>query len=147
MVASGNVVPGRLRAAPSFVRCLMTSLQSRANGVVRDELSGAFTPVRRGRRDRLPRTARTRAIAAEVRKRIGLRLGPGGGAPRLEVDAHHDPAKGRVSDLDEAGGREDAAAADMELSPGDLLPGLRDHRVALEGTGAAFSREIDGGAR
>ena len=29
----------------------------------------------------------------------------------------------------------------------DLLPGLRDHRVALEGTGAAFPREVDGGAR
>ena len=27
------------------------------------------------------------------------------------------------------------------------LPGLGDHRVALEGAGAAFAREVDGGAR
>ena len=48
-----------------------------------------------------------------------------------------------MADLGEAGGGEDAAAADMQLSPGDLLPGLRDHRVALESTGAAFTREVD----
>ena len=30
---------------------------------------------------------------------------------------------------------------------GDFLPGLSDHRVALERTGAALPREIDGGAR
>ena len=65
----------------------------------------------------------------------------------LEVDAHHDPAEGRPTDLGEAGGGEDAAAADMELSPGDLLAWLRAHRVALEGTGAALSREVDGGVR
>ncbi len=65
----------------------------------------------------------------------------------LEVDAHHDPAEGRPTDLGEAGGGEDAAAANMELSPDDLLPGLRDHRVALEGTGTALPGEVDGGAR
>ena len=47
----------------------------------------------------------------------------------------------------EAGGGEDAAAADVELSPGDLLPGLGDHRVAHEGTSAALPGEVDGGAR
>lgn len=52
-----------------------------------------------------------------------------------------------MTDLGEPGGGEDAAAADVELSPGDLLPGLRDHRVALEGTGAALTGEVDGGAR
>src|SRR3990172_3497929 len=65
----------------------------------------------------------------------------------LEVDAQHDPAEGRPTDLGEAGGGEDAAAADMELSPGDLLAWLRAHRVALEGTGAALSREVAGGVR
>ncbi len=35
----------------------------------------------------------------------------------------------------------------MELPPGDLLPGLRDHRIALESTGAALPREVDGSAR
>jgi hypothetical protein len=71
----------------------------------------------------------------------------GGKTPRLEVDVHHDPAEGRPADLGEPGGREDAAAADMELSQHDLLPGLREHRVALEGTRAAFPRELDGRAR
>jgi hypothetical protein len=42
---------------------------------------------------------------------------------RLEVEAHHDPAESRPTDHGEAGGLEDAAAADVELSPGDLLPG------------------------
>src|SRR5688572_5720824 len=40
----------------------------------------------------------------------------------LEVDAHHDAAGGRVTDLGEPGGSEDAAAAHMELVPGNLLP-------------------------
>jgi hypothetical protein len=35
----------------------------------------------------------------------------------------------------------------MELTPGDLLSGPRDHRLALEGTGAAFPSKVDGGAR
>src|SRR5262249_32837464 len=60
---------------------------------------------------------------------------------------HHDPAECWVTDLGEAGGGEYAAAADMELSPRDLLPGLRDHRVALEGTGAPLPREVEGRAR
>src|SRR5207253_7635743 len=64
-----------------------------------------------------------------------------------EVDAHHDPAEGRMTDLGEPGRLEAAAAADMELTPGDLLPGLGDHRVALERTGAALPGELDGGAR
>ncbi len=52
-----------------------------------------------------------------------------------------------MTDLVEARVGEDAATADMELASRDLLPGLRDHRVALEGSGAALSREVDGGAR
>jgi hypothetical protein len=32
-------------------------------------------------------------------------------------------------------------------SPRDLLSGLRDHRIALEGTGTALPGEVDGGAR
>ena len=52
-----------------------------------------------------------------------------------------------MTDLGEPGRLEDAAAADMELTPGDLLPGLRDHRVTLERTGAALPGEVDGGAR
>ena len=40
-----------------------------------------------------------------------------------EVDPHHEaPARG-PADLGESGGGEDAAAADVELAPGDLLPG------------------------
>src|SRR4029077_14266732 len=34
----------------------------------------------------------------------------------------------------------------MELAPGDLLAGRRDHRVALDGAGAALACEVDGGA-
>src|SRR5687768_14526349 len=63
------------------------------------------------------------------------------GCSCLEVDAHHDPAEGRVTGLGEPGGGKDAAAADAQLVPGDLLPGLRDHRVALEGPSAALPRE------
>ena len=52
-----------------------------------------------------------------------------------------------MTDLGETGVGEDAAAADMELSPGDLPAGLRDHRVALERAGASVPREVDGGTR
>src|SRR5262249_45186042 len=68
-------------------------------------------------------------------------------AAGLEFDPHDD-APGRGSaDLGKPGGGEDAAAADIELAPGDLLPSLRDHRIALEDAGAARPRVIDGGAR
>jgi hypothetical protein len=52
-----------------------------------------------------------------------------------------------MADLGEPGVGENAAAADMELTPGDLLPGLRDHRVALERTGTPLTGEVDGSAR
>lgn len=39
----------------------------------------------------------------------------------LEVDPHNDPPEGGLAYLREPGGGEDAAAADVELSPGDLL--------------------------
>src|SRR5205823_8356068 len=42
---------------------------------------------------------------------------------------------------------EDAAAADVELDRHDLLPGLGDHRIAVESTGAALPCEVDCGAR
>jgi hypothetical protein len=51
-----------------------------------------------------------------------------------------------VTHLGEAGGGEAAAAANVELLHEEVLP-LRDHRVALEGTRAAFTGEVDGGAR
>src|SRR5262249_49233747 len=50
-----------------------------------------------------------------------------------------------MAGLGEPGGGEDAAAAHVELVPGDRLAGLRDHRVALERTGAATPGEVDGG--
>src|SRR5688572_13059677 len=50
-----------------------------------------------------------------------------------------------MADLDEPGVGEDAAAADMQLAPGDLLAGLGDHRIGLERTSAALARERDGG--
>src|SRR5436309_3294714 len=65
----------------------------------------------------------------------------------LEVDAHHDTAEGRATDLRKPGRGEDAAAPDVELDRHDLLPRLRDHRVGLEGTGAPLPREVDGPAR
>src|SRR4029077_8431317 len=34
----------------------------------------------------------------------------------------------------------------MELAPDDLLAGRCDHRVALDGAGAALACEVDGGA-
>ena len=52
-----------------------------------------------------------------------------------------------MADLREPGRGEDATAADVELDGHDLPPRLRDHRVALEGTGAALPREVNGGAR
>ena len=35
----------------------------------------------------------------------------------------------------------------MELSPGDLLPGMGDHSVALKGWCAPVPGEVDGDAR
>jgi hypothetical protein len=35
--------------------------------------------------------------------------------------------------------------SDVEPAPGDLLEGLGDHRVAVDGTLAALAREVDGG--
>src|ERR671919_2344634 len=64
----------------------------------------------------------------------------------LEIDPHHDPPECGPADLGETGGGEDAAAAHVELSPGDLLPRLGEHRVALEGTGAALAGEVGGRA-
>ena len=42
----------------------------------------------------------------------------------LEVDSHHGPPLRRPVDLGQSGGREDAAAADVDLVPADLLPGV-----------------------
>jgi len=35
----------------------------------------------------------------------------------------------------------------VELAPGDLLAGLREHRVGLERASTAFAGEVDGGLR
>ena len=51
-----------------------------------------------------------------------------------------------MRDLGESGCLEDAAAPDVELSPGDVLAGLCDHRIALERACTTFPRELDGGA-
>ena len=48
-----------------------------------------------------------------------------GGVTCLEVDAHHDSAEGRPTDLGEPGGGEGAAAADVELSPWDTILRVR----------------------
>src|SRR5918999_6591747 len=53
----------------------------------------------------------------------------------LEVDPHHDaPARG-PADLGEPDGGEDAAAANVELSLGDLLPWPRDQSGSPRGHG------------
>src|SRR5687768_17204244 len=61
---------------------------------------------------------------------------------RLEVDAHHDAALGGLADLLEACCFEDAAGTDVQLAPDDVLPGLHEHRIALERTRAAFARVL-----
>ena len=64
---------------------------------------------------------------AECRDDQGLRFEPLPSPRRLlmaqlrEVDPHHDPPECGPADLGEPGGREDAAAADVELAPGDAL--------------------------
>src|SRR3954454_7734966 len=62
----------------------------------------------------------------------------------VEVDPHDDPAERRAVDLDEAGGGEDARAADVDLVPRDPLLRLREDRVRLERAGAAAARVLDG---
>ena len=59
--------------------------------------------------------------AAGARQCVSLVASKRGIRSHLEVDAHHDPAEGRVADLGEPGAPKDAAAADTELSPGVLL--------------------------
>ena len=61
-----------------------------------------------------------------------------GASARLEVDPHDDPANGRPADFGEARVGEHAAAADVELVQEPSLRRLVDHRVALEGAGAAI---------
>src|SRR5262249_27385489 len=61
----------------------------------------------------------------------------------LEVDSHDDPARRRVADFLEPRRLEDATATDVELAPGDVLAGCREHRVALDRARAALSREVD----
>src|SRR6266496_4354326 len=61
----------------------------------------------------------------------------------LEVDPHDDAPERGPADLGEPSGDEDAAAADIQLAPGDLLSRMGDHRVALDGAGAALACEVD----
>jgi hypothetical protein len=94
-----------------------------------------------------PRSVRGSILAIRGKLENGGRLRRHAGYGQLEVDAHDNPAEGRPTDLGEPGSGEDAAAADIELSPRDLVAGARDHRIALESTGATLPREVDGGAR
>lgn len=50
----------------------------------------------------------------------------------LELDTHHDAALAWPGNLGEAGGREDAAASHMKLTPCDFCSRRRDRRVALK---------------
>ncbi len=69
----------------------------------RMEHGGAGMPVRAA-----PVSQRPGAAGRKTGKNAKKKLA-------LEVDAHHDPAEGRMTDLGEPGGGEDAAAADVEL--------------------------------
>ena len=60
-----------------------------------------------------------------------------------EVDPHHHAPRARAADLGESGISEDLTAADVQLTPGDLLAGLRDHWVCLQCAGAALPGEVD----
>jgi hypothetical protein len=52
---------------------------------------------------------------------------------------------GRLTSVKPGGGK-DAAAADVELTPGDVLARLGEHRIALQGARTPVSGEVDGGA-
>ena len=79
-----------------------------------------------------PAAARARALLEELApsRRQETRL-----ASPVEVDPHDDPAEGRVADLREAGGLEDAAAADVELAGHDPLARLRSASGSPRGHG------------
>jgi hypothetical protein len=62
---------------------------------------------------------------------------------RLKIDPHDHAPWRRPAHLLKASGGEDAAAANVALAPGNLLPRLRDHRIAFESAGAAHPAEID----
>src|SRR5262249_23732313 len=62
-----------------------------------------------------------------------------------EIDAHHHAPGAWAAYLGEAGLGEDLAAADVQLTPDDLLAGMGDHRVGLQGSGAIFPGEVDRG--
>src|SRR5215831_4357304 len=62
-----------------------------------------------------------------------------------EIDAHYHAPGAGAAYLGEAGLGEDLAAADVQLTPDDLLAGMGDHRVGLEGPGAIFPGEVDRG--
>lgn len=76
--------------------------------------------------------------------------GPSGnGTLAREIDAHHHAPRAGTAHLGEAGFGEDLAAADVQLAPGDLLAGLGDHRIRLEGPGTIAPGVVDrrGGQR
>jgi hypothetical protein len=62
-----------------------------------------------------------------------------------KFDPHHDAPDARSADLAKARVGKDPVAADVELTPGDLFEGLRDHGVALERTSTAGLSKIDRG--
>src|SRR5215831_2520638 len=62
-----------------------------------------------------------------------------------EIDAHHHAPGAGAAYLGEAGLGEDLAAADVQLTPDDLLAGMGDHRVGLQGSGTIFPCVVDRG--
>src|SRR5215470_15782473 len=63
-----------------------------------------------------------------------------------EIDAHYHAPGAGAAHLGEAGLGEDLAAADVQLTPDDLLAGMGDHRVGLQGPGAILPGEVDRGS-
>src|SRR5690606_16839845 len=63
-----------------------------------------------------------------------------------EVDSHDYPSRGGPAHLGITCVGEDAAAADVQFAPAELLARLVHQRVPLDCSGAAITREVDGGA-
>src|SRR5215831_5977572 len=63
-----------------------------------------------------------------------------------EIDAHYHAPGAGTAYLGEADLGEDLAAADVQLTPDDLLAGMGDHRVGLQGPGAILPGEVDRGS-
>src|SRR4029077_11454035 len=62
-----------------------------------------------------------------------------------EVDPHHHTPRAGVTHLGEARVREDLAASDVQLTPGDLLARFGDHWVRLQRSGTLGAGVADRG--